>query len=79
MKHSNLEKSQQSSLSGVYRGIDNLTQFINEIQLSQTDLARRLKVIESNDAVFYRTDPLLYQKFDNPGFLGYRLCFITFL
>ena len=43
-----MEASQESSLSGVYRGIDNLTQFINEIQLSQTDQARRLKVIEAN-------------------------------
>ena len=47
-KQMELTASQESSLSGVYRGIDNLTQFINEIQLSQTDQARRLKVIEAN-------------------------------
>lgn len=43
-----MEKSQEATASGVYLGIDNLTQFINEIQENQLEQSKKIKFLENN-------------------------------
>ena len=47
-------KEHGESVRGLYKGVDNLTQFLNDIQNNQIEQSRRIKNIEADFRFFER-------------------------